>query len=383
MEKNRESQVEEFDLNETPLKFPLSKEKFDEVIAKYDKKLYDLQQMLEISRSLCTNLDLASLIQSVLYVVMAQMRVINGGIFILDAFDSGRYDLKNNHSGLEINPLLNYSFAGNSKLAEVLCNSGRTWSMDELKKELGDDRDAIVMESLHPSLIVPLILKNRLNGIMVLGERIAFGGETEYTKEEKDEVLTIASLSAIAVNNASLMEQTSTDMMTKLKLRFYFFNVLGDRLDYSLRHDRRLAVIMFDIDFFKNFNDTYGHACGDYVLIQVARILKENIRALDLACRYGGEEFTVMLPNTGKRDAIKVANRIRKNIEKFDFFYEDHHMNVTISGGVSVFSKKSNPINSGKILVDQADQALYISKRSGRNMITFAEPMEISAGGPM
>jgi len=168
-------------------------------------------------------------------------------------------------------------------------------------------------------------------------------------------------------------------MMTHLKLKYYFFNVLTDKLDLAFAQNQPLSVIMFDIDFFKKFNDTYGHACGDYVLQTVAKIIKSGIRGQDMASRYGGEEFTVMLHNTGKEEAMQVAERIRQKIENNDFFYEDQHMQVTISSGVSVFSTDNNPVTSAKQLVEQADQALYMSKRNGRNRVTFADPAILAA----
>ena len=186
-------------------------------------------------------------------------------------------------------------------------------------------------------------------------------------------------MAAIAINNASLVELSSTDMMTKLKLKYYFFNVLTDKLDSAFAQNSSLSVLMFDIDFFKKFNDTYGHACGDYVLQTVAKIIKNGIRSQDMASRYGGEEFTVMLNNTGKNEAMQVAERIRKNIEKNDFYYENQHMKVTISIGVSVFSVDNNPVTTAKHLVEQADQALYISKRTGRNKVTYADPVIVAA----
>ena len=261
--------------------------------------------------------------------------------------------------------------------------SGKVWTREELLKEFPSDKDVLVLDSLHPSLVIPLIQKHHINGVLVLGERISLGDDDVFTKEDKDYVYTLASLAAIAVNNASLVEQSSTDMMTKLKLKYYFFNMLTDKLDSAKAHDKKVSVIMFDIDFFKKFNDTYGHACGDYVLINVAKLIKEGVRTKDIACRYGGEEFVIMLENTGKRDAMRIANRIRKSIEKNVFFYEDHHMNVTISGGVSTFCAEKNNVMSPKLLVDQADQALYKSKRNGRNQVTFAEPGELSGGGLM
>lgn len=348
--------------------------------SQYEKKIYDLQQLLEISRSLCTTLELSTLIQSVLYITMAQMRVLGAGVFVLESLDSNSYKLENNYSGLEPDPSIEYNIPAKSPVIEKIGMSGKVFTLAELEKELVGEKDMKYISSLKPTLIVPLNLKNRLNGILLLGERITVGNETtQFNDYEKNEISTIASLAAIAVNNASLVEQSSTDMMTHLKLKYYFFNILTDKLDMAFSQNQSLSVIMFDIDFFKKFNDTYGHACGDYVLQSVAKIIKNGIRGQDMASRYGGEEFTVMLHNTGKEDAMLVAERIRQKIESNDFFYEDQHMQVTISSGVSVFSVDNNPVTSAKKLVEQADQALYISKRNGRNRVTYADPAIIAA----
>lgn len=311
---------------------------------------------------------------------MAQMRVLGAGVFILESLDSNAFKLDNNFSGLDPDPAIDYNITSDSPLIEKLGRSARVYTAEELEKEMPVCGDMKRITSLKPTLIVPLMLKNRMNGILLLGERIAVDeSSTKFNDYEKNEILTIASLAAIAVNNASLVEQSSTDMMTHLKLKYYFFNVLTDKLDLAFAQNQPLSIIMFDIDFFKKFNDTYGHACGDYVLQTVAKIIKGGIRGQDMASRYGGEEFTVMLHNTGKEDAMQVAERIRQNIEKNDFYYEDQHMKVTISSGVSVFSTDTNPVTSAKQLVEQADQALYMSKRNGRNRVTYADPAIIAA----
>lgn len=347
----------------------------------YEKQIYDLQQLLEISRSLCTTLELHTLIESILYITMAQMRVLGAGVFILNSSDSQELLLGNNYNGFEVDASVNYTIPVDSKLVAHFTAQNTVFTLDELKKQLGSSQEIKIFESLHPTLVVPLILKNHLNGLLFLGERISTGDDTGYTPYEKKEIYTMASLAAIAVNNASLVEQSSTDMMTHLKLKHYFFNVLTDKLDEAATSGQNLAVMMFDIDFFKKFNDTYGHACGDYVLQEVAQIIKKSIRYADMASRYGGEEFTVLLNKTNKKNALSVAERIRKNIASHDFFYQGQHMNVTISGGVALFDLEQNPTVSAKVLVDQADQALYVSKRSGRNCITFADPKILESQG--
>lgn len=165
-------------------------------------------------------------------------------------------------------------------------------------------------------------------------------------------------------------------MMTHLKLKYFFFNQLTEKLDYCNSQNKKLAVLMFDIDFFKKFNDTYGHDCGDFVLISVANLIKKSLRERDVASRYGGEEFVVMLSETNKDEAFLVAERIRSTIDKYDFRYNGEHLHVTISGGVSVFDIIDNPVSSPKNLVNQADMGLYMSKRNGRNQITFFDPYD-------
>ena len=199
------------------------------------------------------------------------------------------------------------------------------------------------------------------------------GDGTAYNDYDIKQILSISSLASMAINNAALLERSSTDMMTRLKLKYFFFNQLTDRLDLAYAQGLPIGVIMFDIDHFKSFNDTYGHTCGDYVLTTVAKVIKNSIRSQDMASRYGGEEFTVMLPNTLKEDVLQVAERIRSSIESMEFNYEGQKVKVTISGGVSVFDKEENPVTNAKEFVIQADKALYVSKNSGRNRITYAD----------
>lgn len=347
-------------------------ETIDQLTERYEKRLYDLQQLLEITRSLCSTLDYPTLIESILYTCMCQMRVLGAGIFILDDFETDSYNLSNNYTGMDLKSDVDYSIPMNAPVVDVLNEKERVFFVRDIQSALPDENlDQIY--SLQPSLIVPLFQKNRMNGILLLGERMDLGDGTAFNDYDIKQILNIASLASMAINNAALLERSSTDMMTRLKLKYYFFNQLTDRLDLAMAQGLPVGVIMFDIDHFKSFNDTYGHAYGDYVLISVAKIIKNSIRAQDMASRYGGEEFTVMLPNTLKEDALQVAERIRTNIENMDFEYEGKKVKVTISGGVSVFDVEENPVSSAKEFVEQADKALYVSKTSGRNRITFAD----------
>ncbi|MBR5096314.1 MAG: GGDEF domain-containing protein [Treponema sp.] len=353
-------------------------ETIDQLTERYEKRLYDVQQLLEITRSLCSTLDYSTLIESILYTCMCQMRVLGAGIFVLDDFETDSYNLSNNYTGMDLDSEIDYTIPMNAPVVDVLNEKERAFFVRDLQSALPDENlDQIY--SLKPSLIVPLFQKNRMNGILLLGERMDLGDGTSFNDYDIKQILNIASLASMAINNAALLERSSTDMMTRLKLKYYFFNQLTDKLDLATAQGLPVGVIMFDIDHFKSFNDTYGHACGDYVLITVAKIIKNSIRAQDMASRYGGEEFTVMLPNTLKEDALQVAERIRTNIENMDFEYEGKKVKVTISGGVSVFDVEENPVSSAKEFVEQADKALYVSKTSGRNRISFADKKTIES----
>ena len=350
----------------------------NEIISQYEKKIYDLEQLLEISRSLCSTIEFPTLIESILYTCMGQLHVLGAGIFILEALDSNVFMLNNNYSGMDLEPTISYRIPINHPLINAISKHNTVYTLSELRKLLPDGIDLRMIATLHPSLIVPLLQRNHLVGVLLLGERLSIDGEANFSQYEKEQILAIASLAAVAINNAALLERSSTDMMTHLKLKYFFMQVLADKIDLALSQNSPLCVIMLDIDFFKRFNDTYGHACGDYVLQTVAKIMRSAIRSEDLASRYGGEEFTLLLVNTSREDAMTVADRIRSKIEQYDFCYENQHVQVTISLGVTEFNVKTNPVMSPKGLVDQADQALYVSKRAGRNRVTFADPKLIS-----
>lgn len=356
----------------------VASDSMQEAVDMYEKRIYDLNQLLELSRSLCSTLEYSTLIESILYTCMCQMHVMGAGVFVLDDLDSNSFNLSSNHTGIDLDHSISYTLEQTNPLVQYLSKQSSTSTIESIRRDLGNEIDIKELESLKPTLIIPLFHKNHMNGILILGERLDIGEGTEYSEYDKTQIIAIASLAAVAINNASLLEKSSTDMMTHLKLKYFFYNVLTDKLDLSISQNQNLAILMFDIDFFKKFNDTWGHACGDFVLKTVAKIIKNSTREQDIASRYGGEEFTLMLPNTSKEDALAVAERIRSEIEKTDFCYEGQHMKVTISIGCSLYDSKENPVSSPKELVEQADKALYVSKRNGRNRVSFATKEIIS-----
>ena len=157
------------------------------------------------------------------------------------------------------------------------------------------------------------------------------------------------------------------DGLTELYNHRYFQDTLRKQIDIARRYNQAFSLIIIDIDFFKKFNDTYGHQAGDAVLRQVAKILKNNSRATDYVCRYGGEEMTIILPNTSAEDALFNANRICKAVAETPFHLTPvDKVNVTKSLGVSTFPDNAQ---TPQDLIEWADKGLYYAKEHGRNQV--------------
>ena len=158
-----------------------------------------------------------------------------------------------------------------------------------------------------------------------------------------------------------------TDGLTKLHNHRHFQDELARAFEESQRYQRPLSLAMIDIDFFKKFNDTHGHAVGDDVLKRAAELFRSSVRSTDLVARYGGEEFAVMMPETMLDDACAFAEKIRHLIETTPLNTQAGPLNVTVSLGVA--SVPQSRIESAKELIVAADKALYRAKKNGRNQV--------------
>ena len=160
-----------------------------------------------------------------------------------------------------------------------------------------------------------------------------------------------------------------TDGLTEMFNHRYFQEQMSANIRASKRYDSVFSLIMVDIDFFKKFNDTYGHQSGDAVLRQVAQTIKRNIRSTDIPCRYGGEEMSVILTNTNKEDAVKTAIKICEAVRNKEFeLATGDWTHVTISLGVASMPQDGDTTEG---LIEYADKCLYVAKRNGRNQVVF------------
>lgn len=168
--------------------------------------------------------------------------------------------------------------------------------------------------------------------------------------------------------NVELERMAHEDVLTGLGNRRSFDKALEREISLIRRNGGNLSLMFFDIDHFKPFNDNHGHDAGDYVLSKIGKVIGDNVRGSDIASRYGGEEFTVILPNTDKNGGYTAAEDIRKAIEGENWIYNGKDLGkVTVSLGVSDYNSSLDT----ESFVKQADDAAYDAKKSGRNRVVL------------
>lgn len=229
------------------------------------------------------------------------------------------------------------------------------------------------------SVILPLPGAEALLGVVEVhfdeDERILFDASQTVRSGQLDIVRTLANSLGLMITNMRLyqrvQQQTIVDELTAVFNRRYLDSKIKDEVRRAKRYKRPLSVLMLDLDKFKHINDTLGHAQGDETLRELAKILKGQTREIDIVCRYGGDEFTMLLPETDSVAAERKAERLRKKVAEFPF------ANLSDAGRPLMFScsiggaSLTVETDGDAELLKRADDALYKSKRDGRNRVTF------------
>lgn len=189
-------------------------------------------------------------------------------------------------------------------------------------------------------------------------------------EKDKEKVMILGHQFALALRRVHLYQEIEqiaiTDSLTEVHTRRHITERFQEELKRSKVRNIKMSFLMIDVDFFKKFNDQYGHLTGDQILREVGLLIKENIREIDIAGRYGGEEFCVILPDTDHQGAQYAAERIRKAIEDALIKAYDASVKVTVSIGTSTFPGDGRKMDE---LIDKADWALYRAKKLGRNKV--------------
>jgi diguanylate cyclase (GGDEF)-like protein/PAS domain S-box-containing protein len=250
------------------------------------------------------------------------------------------------------------------------------------------------LQNMYPSrgwMGVPMIIGERVIGMLAFDKHIP----DYYTQEQSQFALAFAAQAALAIENARLYsdaqkelkekieaeakllelqkeleEQAIRDSLTGLYNRRFLDETLARELSRAERDKYSVSVVMLDLDHFKMYNDTYGHDVGDMMLKQLGKLLSSQVRAGDIACRFGGEEFVVVMPKASLSVARQRANDWRMKFESQILIHDGEVLNATLSAGVAVYPLHGNTSDE---IIRKADQAMYAAKAAGRNLVTMAE----------
>jgi len=209
-------------------------------------------------------------------------------------------------------------------------------------------------------LFVPLLHKDEAGYLVLLDSKQAWQGDDD----DLSLLFGIANQLLLAIDNNRLYNESMLDALTGIYNLRYFQEKLLHEFKKAKQGQTELSVLMIDVDYFKKFNDNYGHAFGDIVLKQVAQAIKKSCRDTDIVSRYGGEEFVVILPEANLKSSLVTAERIRKKIESLPLKHGEQTLKVTASIGAASYPAVCLTMSE---LVSRADQAMYVAKNKGRN----------------
>ncbi|MFQ5707161.1 MAG: GGDEF domain-containing protein [bacterium] len=233
-----------------------------------------------------------------------------------------------------------------------------------------------IVASVGGALIAPIIHRRKILGHVIISEKY---NHKPYTRAEQEMFSLLTNFLAVSVTNARLYKEMAqfsvTDSLTGLFNRRYFESSLKNEVSRARRFSRPLSLVILDVDDFKNYNDSLGHAAGDYLLKKLANVLAETVRSTDTVVRYGGEEFSVILPEISSEGAFHFSERMRNVV--FSYPFENREIQpfgrITISLGTATYPHDAQMMHE---LIVNADMALYQAKRFGKNRVAVYDKIK-------
>jgi len=345
--------------------------------SRLDRSLHQLSLLFDVTRALGAVSDLTRLLRLILERAIAAVDAEKGSLMLLDevqdvlvvrvvfGLPDKEIERKINDGEIECR-----SFKRGEGVAGWVLESGETLRVNNTQNE-GNFTDA---ETSHVQsiLCVPMTVDEETIGVINITNR---KGEQDFGEEDEEILGALADQAAVAIARARLYEAAITDGLTGLYVRRFALHRLREEIRRARRYGNELSLVMCDIDHFKTINDTWGHPVGDRVLVKVAEIISAQLRIeVDVAGRYGGEEFLLVLPQTRLASGVIAAERLRAAIESAAIEHgADNPLKVTMSFGLAQLDLQGG--ESFEDLIARADAAMYESKETGRNRVTaFASP---------
>jgi diguanylate cyclase (GGDEF)-like protein len=241
----------------------------------------------------------------------------------------------------------------------------------ENREQVSIDRNFKDQYATGSCIIAPLMSGHRIIGVLNLADKLT--GEAFDTEIDLPPIEQLCELIGASIYNIELFReverQAKTDGLTGLANRRTFIETLSAEVERAKRYGTKLSMLMIDMDRLKEINDKLGHTAGDAALVHVASVIRNSVRASDVPARYGGDEFSVVLVETGLRQAQALAKRLMKDINDATFQFENHTIAPTLSIGVGQFNDDPTPEH----LINRVDAALYDAKQTGRDKVVTAE----------
>lgn len=333
-----------------------------------DNKIVKLSKLNDVTTIISSSLNKTEILKRILKQTKEFMKCEKSSILLIDPNENKlKFEVLSDEK--DMNELQHIRLDMGEGIAGKVWETGRSVLIDNPVKDVRftEKVDRKTKKKTNSLVASPLIIKGNIIGVMEAINKQDKRGFTAFDLEIFEKLSLHA---AIAIENAELYMAGICDKMTDLYNHEYFMEQLEKEYQRAKRYGHHLSLIMFDIDHFKSFNDTYGHQVGDKVIIKIAGLLKKSCRKdLDSACRYGGEEFAMILPDTEKEGAVQFGERIRQSIEELIIPYKKNNLKVTISGGVS--NVQDNHPDSKDDFIKMTDSALYHSKKNGRNCLSY------------
>lgn len=334
-----------------------------------------LESVLEISKMMSSILNLSELIDFIVKKTTEVLKAEKGSLMLVDE-QTGHLIVKG-AIGLAREHIGSTQLKLGDKIAGWVAKRGEAMLVENIETDERTKRASRPHYRGKSFVSLPLIHKDKICGVLNVADK---EGSSVFTEDDLKYISIIINQAAIAIENAKLYQEVKnlaiTDGLTNLFNHRYFKELIVKEINRAKRYGRPLSLVMFDIDDFKTYNDCYGHLMGDHILRTIGTILKNNAREVDIVCRYGGEEFMMILPETDVNGAMAIADKIRETIsagiaQDKNFKQLDKH--ITVSGGIAQYERKMTK----EQLVQKTDQALYQAKREGKNRICVWQSNQI------
>ena len=361
------------EINQANLKINHLNEVLSQTNKELKKKVYDLHNIFEISFKVMGHTEKDKLINTALLNALGIFTARSVMLMLLESDDRKNFVVKESRGflGEKVNE---FTIPRDDKLVKYLEFIKKPLILKDVSYEF--ENVMPMLEEFEIKALAPLFQEEDLIGILCLGPSVS---RQDYQLDILEILGILTNMLSVALHNSQSFEQIKalsyTDEMTGLHNYRFFIMRLKEEIARAKRNDSPLALLILDVDFFKNYNDALGHPAGDEILRQLSDILKAIVRDNDIVARYGGEEFAMILPSTDKKGAGILANRLRKKIEKYKFPHQEIQPNGTLTISIGIALYPENAIDRDDVVV-AADRALYYAKERGRNRVVHFEEIK-------